>query len=174
MKQKRFLRVAHDDDDAADRVVDRGGAASGRGADALRAAVADLAYRPRPLADRRSASGRCSGRCAASRRRGVFDAGGASSAIDPQTFVLDASAGVIAAPCWALPQPGRDVAGIELDVEIGFGADAADVPAPLRQALRMLVAHWYDNRGLAAIGGSVAMLPAGVNALIAGYRVAAL
>ena len=70
--------------------------------------------------------------------------------------------------------PGRATAGIELDVELGFGAAATDVPDALRHAIRMLVAHWYENRGLAAIGGTVAMLPASVNALIAPYRVLSL
>lgn len=73
----------------------------------------------------------------------------------------------------ALPPPRRAVAGIELDIEIGFGV-AADVPPMLAQALRMLVAHWYENRGLIAIGQSVAMMPASVNAMIAAYRVPAL
>jgi len=36
------------------------------------------------------------------------------------------------------------------------------------------VAHWYENRGLIAIGQSVAMMPASVNAMIAAYRVPAL
>lgn len=89
-------------------------------------------------------------------------------------FVLDKAAGVIAAPPWSLPQPGRAVAGIELDVEIGFGANAASVPQLLRHAVRSLVAHWYDNRGLMAIGGNVAMMPGSVHAMIASYRVLSL
>jgi uncharacterized phiE125 gp8 family phage protein len=48
------------------------------------------------------------------------------------------------------------------------------VPDALRHAIRMLVAHWYENRGLAAIGGNVAMLPAGVGALVAPYRMRSL
>ena len=48
------------------------------------------------------------------------------------------------------------------------------MPDALRQALRMLVAHWYENRGLAAIGGNVAMLPAGLSALVAPYRMRSL
>ncbi|MDE2579549.1 MAG: head-tail connector protein [Hyphomicrobiales bacterium] len=44
------------------------------------------------------------------------------------------------------PQPGRPDAGIEIDVVTGYGA-AEDVPAPLRQAILTLVAHWYEQRG---------------------------
>ena len=48
----------------------------------------------------------------------------------------------IAAP----PTPTRSVAGIQIDVIVGYGA-AADVPQPLRQAILMLVARWFENRG---------------------------
>ena len=34
----------------------------------------------------------------------------------------------------------------------GYGGGAADVPEPLRQAIRLLVGHWYENRGVVAIG----------------------
>jgi uncharacterized phiE125 gp8 family phage protein len=102
----------------------------------------------------------------------VYDNANNASTIDVETFVVDAAAGVIASPCWALPAPGRSTAGIELDVQLGYGANAADVPDALRHAIRMLVVHWYENRGLVAAGAAV--LPAGVDALIAPYRVLSL
>ena len=48
------------------------------------------------------------------------------------------------------------------------------MPPALLQSIRMLVAHWYENRGLIAIGQSVAMMPASVNAMISSYRVLSL
>lgn len=104
----------------------------------------------------------------------IYDSAGNASAVDAETFVLDKTAGVIASSGWALPAPGRAAAGIELDVEIGFGTGATDVPDVLRHAVRTLVAHWYENRGLIAIGQSVAMMPASVSAMIASYRVQVL
>lgn len=101
----------------------------------------------------------------------VFDADGAARAIDPESFVVDSAANAIAAPCFALPAPGRAHARITLDVHCGYGADASDVPEDLRQALRMLLAHWYDNR-VATADGTV--VPAGVGALLAPYRMPAL
>ncbi len=101
----------------------------------------------------------------------VYDSASNASAVDAGMFVLDKAGGVIASPSWALPVPGRASAGIELDVEIGFGTAATDVPDVLRHAIRTLVAHWYENRGLIAIGQTVAMMPASVNAMIASYRV---
>ena len=85
-----------------------------------------------------------------------------------------AAQGVIAVRPCVMPQPGRAAAGIEIDVIAGFGDAGGDVPPALMQALRMLVAHWYENRGLIAIGGSVAMMPASVNAMIASHRVLSL
>jgi uncharacterized phiE125 gp8 family phage protein len=95
----------------------------------------------------------------------VFDAAGVAHAIDVQRFVVDAAAELIASPGWALPVPGRGSGGIELDVELGYGALPSDVPAPLRQALRMILAHWYDNRGAVASGAT--LLPAGAAVLLA-------
>ncbi|MFZ5735883.1 MAG: head-tail connector protein [Pseudomonadota bacterium] len=104
----------------------------------------------------------------------TFDAHGAAHDVDPASFVLDLAGGVIASPHWALPEPGRAVAGIELDLELGYGSAADDVPPPLRHAVRLLAAHWYDNRGGIAPGDGAALLPGGVATLIAGYRAVTL
>ena len=80
---------------------------------------------------------------------------------------------LIVAP-WALPAPGRAQAGIELDVTVGYGDAAADMPEPLRQAIRLLVAHWYENRGLVTTGVDYSTLPQSIAALIAPYRVLSL
>ena len=48
-------------------------------------------------------------------------------------------------------QPGLVTGGIEIDVDCGFGNDAEAVPEPLRQAIRVLVARWFENRGDAAL-----------------------
>lgn len=103
----------------------------------------------------------------------VFDVSGNAHEVDGQAFVLDKAASVLAFAPWALPQPSRPAAGIEIDVTLGYGDAATDVPEPLRQAIRLLVAHWYENRGLATIG-SVTVLPSTVAALIAPYRMLSL
>lgn len=104
----------------------------------------------------------------------VFDFEGMAHDVDIQVFVLDKGASLLAFAPWALPAPGRVAAGIELDVTVGYGDAAADVPEALRQAIRLLVAHWYDNRGLIAVGQQAAELPATVSALIAPYRMLSL
>lgn len=104
----------------------------------------------------------------------VLDADGNAQALDVQSFVPVLNGSALAFVPWAVPAPGRIAAGIELDVRVGHGDAANNVPEPLRQALRLLVAHWYENRGLTAAGHEVAVLPASVSSLIAPYRVLSL
>jgi len=102
----------------------------------------------------------------------VYDEAGEAQALDLGNFVVDAVAapGVISFPPWSVPPPGRAQGGIELDIAAGYGDAASDVPAPFTLAIRMLLAHWYENRGVAA-AGAAAPMPAGVAALLAPYRV---
>jgi len=103
----------------------------------------------------------------------VFDSGNNAHDVDTQAFVLDLGGSALTFAPWALPAPGRNALGIELDVVVGYGDAAIDVPEPLRQAIRLLIAHWYENRGLAALG-TVTVLPTTVAALIAPYRMLSL
>ena len=170
---KAFLRVEHGDDDTI--VAALIAAARGHVEALTRRALLTQSWRF--VLDAWPANGRIILRMGPLRSviaARVYDTANHASAIDVETFVVDIAADVIASPCWALPLPGRFAAGIELDVELGYGVLASDVPDALRHAIRMLVAHWYENRGLAAIGANVAMLPAGVGALIAPYRMLSL
>lgn len=66
----------------------------------------------------------------------------------------------------ARPVPGVPVAGIAIDVVAGYGSAPEAVPAPLRQAIALLAAHWYANRGMEPAGG----LPEAVIALAEPWR----
>jgi uncharacterized phiE125 gp8 family phage protein len=46
---------------------------------------------------------------------------------------------------------------------------ASNVPEPIRQAIRILVAHWHENRAIVA-GAEVAPVPSNAAALMAPYR----
>jgi uncharacterized phiE125 gp8 family phage protein len=104
----------------------------------------------------------------------VYQEDGTTQALELDAFTLDkvSAPGVLAFAKGAMPAPGRLAGGVELDIEVGYGDDAEDVPQPLRQAIRLLVAHWYENR--AAAGERAALLPADVAALLAPYRVLSL
>ena len=51
-------------------------------------------------------------------------------------------------------------------VAAGFGATPASVPQPLRQAVLLLVAHWYARRGDEDGGG----MPVSLDALLRPFR----
>lgn len=51
---------------------------------------------------------------------------------------------------------------------LGYGDAAADVPAPIRQAIKLLVGHLYENRE-AQLENALSEMPMGVRALLAPY-----
>jgi len=67
------------------------------------------------------------------------------------------------------PKPGIPALGIEIAFTAGFGSEPSDVPEPIRQALLMLVAHWYEHRDPAEIGGAATRIPEAVSALLKPY-----
>jgi uncharacterized phiE125 gp8 family phage protein len=78
----------------------------------------------------------------------VFDASGLAMIVAPALYRVDAAsdpARVIVDV--AAPAPTQGLQGIEIDVRVGYGAAADAVPGPLRHAIRMLVARWFENRG---------------------------
>jgi uncharacterized phiE125 gp8 family phage protein len=74
---------------------------------------------------------------------------------------------LVATGAW--PAPSRRVAGIAVDFTAGYGA-AADVPGPLKQAVLLLAAHWFEHREPAGLGDGPPELPPAVKALAAPYR----
>ncbi len=72
------------------------------------------------------------------------------------------------------PQAALYDNGIEIDVLAGYGVSSIDVPAPLRQAVMVLVAHWYEARGMVGHDFAGAIAPPGFDALIAPYKVRSL
>lgn len=68
----------------------------------------------------------------------------------------------------AVPTPGRPRDGIEIDVICGFSDDPAAVPEPLRHAVRLLVARWFEHRG-DTLSDALA-LPPDIALLLSPYR----
>lgn len=67
------------------------------------------------------------------------------------------------------PWPGASgVGAIEIDFTAGYGAAEA-VPAPLKQAVRQLAAHFYENRETASETRTYSV-PQSIDALLAPYR----
>lgn len=58
----------------------------------------------------------------------------------------------------------------EFALTLGFGPSPDDVPAPIRQALLQLVAHWFEHRDPSEIGKDAARIPAAVSQLLAPWH----
>jgi uncharacterized phiE125 gp8 family phage protein len=171
---KAFLRVEHDDDDDIIAALIAGARIFAE-AQTRRALIVQSW---RLCLDTWPASGRIEVRPAPLRSltaARVYVDDEDSEPVDVDGFVEDTAGSALIFPPWAMRQPGRSAAGIELDVSAGYGAAAIDVPEPLRQAIRLLAAHWYENRGVVALGQTSAVtLPVSVPALLAPYRMVAL
>jgi uncharacterized phiE125 gp8 family phage protein len=103
----------------------------------------------------------------------VWDVGGGSRTLDPADFFLDGQGlppRLAPLDAAALAAPTRPVNGVEIAFTAGFGPAPADVPAPIRHALLLLVAHWHENREPAEIEAGTGAVPAMVSELLAPYR----
>jgi uncharacterized phiE125 gp8 family phage protein len=100
----------------------------------------------------------------------VVGASGAVEPLDPSTYRGDLASPtprvvLLVSPTAAFTAlPGS----LAVSFVAGFGATPDTVPPPVRHALRLLIAHWYDNRDGAAVGG--AAIPAAVSELLGPYR----
>lgn len=106
----------------------------------------------------------------------IHDRDGNAAIVDPLVYSVDAvsTVGRLSPRSGYWPQPGVGQNGIEIDFDAGFGATGADVPAPIRQAMLLLVGHWYENREPAQVGTLAAQIPQDVSSLLAPYVVTKL
>ena len=90
----------------------------------------------------------------------------------PATYIVDGRA----EPPRLIPvggmfaNPGVAALGVEIAFTAGYGATAADVPTPLKQAILLLVAHWFENREPALDGALAVRFPDAVIGLLEPYR----
>ena len=68
------------------------------------------------------------------------------------------------------PQITAATNGIAIGFVAGFGPRAVDVPAPIRQAMLLLAAHWYEHRDPIEIGEPDTAIPKAVSDLLRPYR----
>lgn len=69
---------------------------------------------------------------------------------------------------WPTTQPVTDA--VQIEYVTGYG-DADDVPKTIKQAMLLLIGHWYASRESVVIGTIVAELPMAVQSLLSAERV---
>lgn len=168
---KNYLRVAHEADDALISSM----IAAARIQVEARTRRALITQTWRILLDRWPSSGVIASPVSPLREviaARVRNRAGEAQEIDVDIFLANgaSSPGLIAFDAGRVLHPEQSVAGIEIDIEAGYGA-ASDVPAPLIQAVRLLLARAYEYRGE---NGRTEIFPDGIAALIAPYRVVSL
>jgi len=62
---------------------------------------------------------------------------------------------------------------IEITFVTGYGSAAEDVPQPIRHAILMMVAHWYEHRETVIVGDSATIIPMAAETLLSTYRLQA-
>jgi len=105
-----------------------------------------------------------------------WDATGVGTVLPATAYYADTlgePARVLPKGGWQLPAAGfRAANGVEVGCGCGYGAAVTNVPEPLRQAVRFLAAHWYENRTPVGDAANIRFeeLPMGVRYLLAPYR----
>ncbi|MCB1522113.1 MAG: head-tail connector protein [Hyphomicrobiaceae bacterium] len=102
----------------------------------------------------------------------TIDREGLSTVVATETYTVDVASrpARIAFDAERVPSSNARLNGIEITLTAGYGATAAEVPDPIRQALLLLVAHWYEHRDPIEIGVPSTAIPQSVNRLLHPYR----
>ena len=102
----------------------------------------------------------------------LHDAGGGATEIASEGYAAD----LLSQPARlvlnsALPSvTPRALNAFEIAFLAGHGDEKENVPAPIRHALLLLVAHWFERREPVVLGASAQEVPATVAGLLLPYR----
>lgn len=100
------------------------------------------------------------------------DLGGVVQTLDPATYIIDADGpGRIALAYLKFWPVFRQVANsIQIRIVAGYGPAASDVPQTIKQAMLLLIGHWFQNREAVGSAG-MAEVPMSVKSLLWTERV---
>jgi len=102
----------------------------------------------------------------------VKDVAGTPTTVTAEDYLLDGLAvrPRLIARDGKWPAPGLRANGIDIQFAAGIGDEPEDIPQPIRHAILLLVAHWYEHRDPLEIGAAAAAIPAAVSDLLKPYR----
>jgi uncharacterized phiE125 gp8 family phage protein len=102
----------------------------------------------------------------------VYDSNGAATTVGASDYaasVSQKSIRVMRRPGAIWPAPGRSADGVEIAFTAGFGAEGSKIPEPIRRAILMLAAWWFEDREPVPTQASLSAPPA-ILALLGPYR----
>lgn len=102
-----------------------------------------------------------------------YDTSGTLTTLSSSTYEVDTdSRPSRIQPAWGYSWPAtrNRTSAVQVTFTAGFGTSAASVPAGLRQAVKLLVSHWYTYREpVLATGAVAASMPLSYDALVASH-----
>lgn len=102
----------------------------------------------------------------------LHDTTGGSTELDAGDYAMD----VLSQPArlvlkGASPSVvARELNAFEIAFTAGYGDAASDVPPPIRHAVTLLVAHWFERREPVVLGLGATEVPATIAGLLLPYR----
>lgn len=100
------------------------------------------------------------------------DGAGASQLLASNQYVVDGTGAIgRITPAYDVTWPTVRAQKSAITVRFVAGHASEAVPDPIRQAILLLIGHWYENREAVVIGATPSEVPLAVGSLIAPYRV---
>jgi uncharacterized phiE125 gp8 family phage protein len=103
----------------------------------------------------------------------VYDPDDEPATVNSETYsvdVLSEPARLVLSAGAVQLSPARLLNAFEVAFTAGYGDEASDVPEPLRHAIKLLVAHWFEQREPVVLGAAAQEVPATVAGLLLPYR----
>jgi uncharacterized phiE125 gp8 family phage protein len=100
----------------------------------------------------------------------VFGEDGEGVLVNPSRYAVDTTSRPARIVFHRQLQPGAALNGIEVDYVAGHGEAGTDVPDLVKRAMLMLIAHWYEFRGVVGASAQPVSWPPGYDRLIAPFR----
>jgi uncharacterized phiE125 gp8 family phage protein len=100
-----------------------------------------------------------------------IDSSGAAQTLAADQYVVRTDGPVpFVEPAYGVSWPGVRSQSAAITVRFVAGTSVSDVPNPLMQAMRLLVAHANENREAVSASGTFVEVPLGVEAFLSPYR----